>query len=53
MERIRQGLPVNYEGGATSLDWDENGDVRSGSISIWQYEDGDIVELEVVPVDLR
>ena len=53
LERVRQGLPVNYEGGATSLDWDAQGDVLSGSISIWQYEDGDIVELAVVPVDLE
>ena len=48
-----QGLPISYEGGATSLDWDAQGDVLSGSISIWQYEDGDIVELAVVPVDLE
>ena len=52
LERVRRGLPVNYEGSATSLDWDANGDVSSGSISIWQYLDGDIVELEIVPVDL-
>ena len=52
-ELVRQGAAVNYEGVATSLDWDENGDVLSGSISVWQYEDGDILELEVVPVDLR
>ena len=52
LDLVRQGAPINYEGVATSLDWDENGDVLSGSISIWQYEDGDIVELEVVPVDL-
>ncbi|MDE0206922.1 MAG: ABC transporter substrate-binding protein [Candidatus Tectomicrobia bacterium] len=51
-ELVRQGTPINYEGVATSLDWDANGDVLGGSISIWQYEDGDIVELEVVPVDL-
>lgn len=53
LERVRQGLPVNYEGGATSLDWDENGDVLGGSISIWRYEDGDIVEEDIVPVDLQ
>lgn len=52
LELARQGATINYEGVATSLDWDENGDVLGGSISIWQYDDGDIVELEVVPVDL-
>ena len=52
-ELVRKGAPINYEGVATNLDWDEHGDVSSGSISIWQYEDGDIVELEVVPVDLQ
>ena len=44
------GGEVNYEGAATTLDWDENGDLRSGFIGIWRFTaDEKIEEVEVVP----
>ena len=49
---VRAGNTVNYEGAATSVDWDANGDVLTGFIGIWQYQDGTIVDLDEVPFDL-
>ena len=45
-------MDINYEGAASSLDWNADGDVVSGFVSIWAYQNGEIVELETVPVDL-
>ncbi len=50
---IRAGDEVNYAGAATSLDWDDNGDVTSGYIGVWEYADGEIVEVSVTAFDLR
>ena len=47
------GDDINYEGVATTLDWDANGDVTSGFIGIWQYAGGTIEELEQVPFTLE
>ena len=49
---IRGGDQINYAGAATSLDWDENGDVTSGFIGVWQYTDGEIEEVSVTAFDL-
>ncbi len=53
LKAVRDGDDINYEGAATSLDWDAAGDVLTGFIGLWQYEDGAIVELSEVPFDLR
>ncbi len=42
---LDHGDDINYEGAATTLDWNENGDVTTGFIGIWQFEDGTIVEV--------
>ncbi len=52
LDAIRDGRQVNFEGAATSLDWDEHGDVASGYIGVWQYADGAIEELRVTAFDL-
>ena len=49
---VRAGNTINYEGAATSVDWDANGDVLTGFIGIWQYQDGTIVDIGEVPFDL-
>jgi ABC-type branched-subunit amino acid transport system substrate-binding protein len=49
---IANGEAINIEGAATSLDWDENGDITSGYIGVWAYEDGEIVEVSVTAFDL-
>jgi len=53
LKAIRDGKEVNYEGAATTLDWDANGDVTTGYIGIWQYAGGTIVELSEVPFSLN
>jgi len=53
LELIRDGTDVNYEGAGTSVDWNEDGDIISGWIGIWEYRDGGIVELEQRPFALE
>lgn len=52
LEAVRAGRDVDFEGSVTSLNWDDNGDVTTGFIGIWQYQGGAIVELETIPFDL-
>ena len=53
LDAAGDGDDVNYEGAATTLDWNAAGDVTTGVISIWQYQNGEIVELELVPFSLE
>ena len=50
---VRDGNDINYDGAATSLDWDDVGDVTSGFVGIWQYQGGAIVELDEIPFSLE
>lgn len=43
------GEDVDYEGAASPLDWDENGDPASAFYEIWQYEGGKLGTLETIP----
>ena len=52
-ELVRGGTGVNYEGAATTLDWNDVGDVTSGYIGVWQYSGGAIVDLEAFPFTLQ
>ena len=49
LEALRNGDDVNYEGAATTVDWDDVGDVTSGFIEIWEYRDGTIVTVQDIP----
>ena len=53
LDALGEGDEINYDGAATTLDWDEVGDVPSGFIEIWQYEDGGIVSLREVPFSIE
>ena len=53
MAAVGDGDDVNYEGAATTLDWNAAGDVLTGFIQIWQYSDGEPVEIDEVPFDLN
>ena len=52
LSAIRDGDDIDYAGAATSLDWDDHGDVTSGYIGVWQYADGTIEEVSVTAFDL-
>lgn len=46
---LADGLHVDYEGVASSLDWDEHGDLRRGHSEVWRFtEDGSIETVETV-----
>ena len=46
---LAEGREIDYEGAASSLDWDDNGDLRRGHIGIWRFtEDERIEELDAV-----
>lgn len=49
---VQNGDDIDFQGSATSLDWNDDGDVVTGYIGIWQYAGGAIEELDVVPFDL-
>ncbi len=46
---LADGREVDYEGVASSLDWDGNGDLRRGHIEVWRFTpDGRIETVETV-----
>ncbi|MEE8422241.1 MAG: ABC transporter substrate-binding protein [Dehalococcoidia bacterium] len=49
LKAVKDKKDINYEGAATTLDWDANGDVTSGYVGIWRYAGGTIEELEQIP----
>ena len=46
---LRQGGEIDYNGAASDMDWDENGDLRRGRLGIWRFTgDERIEEVETV-----
>ena len=35
---------IDYEGASGNVDWDENGDQRLGSISVWRFTEDERIE---------
>ena len=49
---LRAGDEIDYEGAASTLDWDANGDLRRGHIAVWRFTaDGGTEDVEVVAVE--
>ena len=47
---LANGGAVNYEGAAMPLDWDENGDLATGFVAVWQFTElGTIEVIRTVP----
>ena len=47
--QLADGGEVDYEGVASSLDWDEHGDLQRGHIEVWRFTpDGRIETVETV-----
>jgi len=53
LKAVKDGKDINYEGAATTLDWNSVGDVTTGYVGNWQYAGGEIVELSEVPFSLN
>ena len=46
---LAAGREIDYEGAASTLDWDGNGDLRQGYVGIWRFtEDERIEEVDTV-----
>jgi len=52
LEAAVNGNDVNYEGVASPVAWDENGDIISGAVEIWEFQNGTPVALREIPVSL-
>ena len=49
---LDEGGAVDYDGAATTMDWDGNGDLRRGHIGVWRFtSDGRIEDLASVHFD--
>ena len=49
---LEEGGEVDYEGAATTLDWDENGDLLRGYVGVWRFtEDERIEDLNSMPFE--
>ena len=47
---LADGGSINYEGAAMPLDWDENGDLATGFVAVWQFTPAGTIEvIRVVP----
>lgn len=47
---LADGDAINYEGAAMPLDWDENGDLATGFVAVWQFTPAGTIEvIRVVP----
>ncbi len=46
---LAAGREIDYEGAASTLDWDEHGDLREGYVGIWRFtQDEGIEEVDTV-----
>ncbi len=49
---LADGGAINYEGAAMPLDWDENGDLATGFVAVWQFTPAGTIEvIRVVPFE--
>ncbi len=42
---LAEGGSINYEGAAMPLDWDENGDLATGFVAVWQFTPAGTIEV--------
>jgi branched-chain amino acid transport system substrate-binding protein len=52
VEMLDAGEAINYSGASGPVNFDENGDVATGTIVIWQVEGEAIVDVETRDIDL-
>jgi branched-chain amino acid transport system substrate-binding protein len=49
---IQAGTDIDFEGAASTINWDKNGDILTGDIEIFKITNGDFETIKTVPVDL-
>lgn len=47
-ELIKKGVDINYEGASGNVDFDNNGDVSSGTYEIWKVENKEFITLKAI-----
>lgn len=52
LEAIRNGEDIDLDDEATTLDWDWRGEILIGTMGIWQFKDGEIIDLLHFDVNL-
>jgi ABC-type branched-subunit amino acid transport system substrate-binding protein len=52
LEAIRAGTDIDFEGAASTMNWDTNGDILTGDIEVFRIVNGDFETVKVVPIDL-
>ena len=52
LRALADGNDVDYDGASSSMDWDDNGDLRRGHVGVWRFtEDERIENVETVSVE--
>ncbi len=46
--KIEAGTDINYNGASGKIDFDENGDVTSGTYEIWKFDNGEFVTITTI-----
>ncbi len=52
LEAIRAGTDIDFEGAASTINWDDNGDILTGDIEVFRIVGGDFETVKVVSIDL-
>ena len=52
LQAIAAGTDIDFEGAASTINWDDNGDILQGDIEIFRIVGGAFETVKVVPVDL-
>ena len=52
LKAVKAGTDIDFEGAASTINWDENGDILTGDIEIFKITGGDFETIRTVPVVL-
>jgi len=52
LQAVGDGTDIDFEGAASTINWDENGDILQGDIEVFRIVGGAFETVKVVPVDL-
>ena len=51
LRAVAQGTDVDYEGAASSVNWNEAGDLSSGYVNIWEFQNGIPITQKTIPFE--
>ncbi|MCJ7709136.1 MAG: ABC transporter substrate-binding protein, partial [Anaerolineales bacterium] len=52
LKAVKAGTDIDFEGAASTINWDDNGDILTGDIEIFKITGGDFETIRTVPVVL-